>query len=49
MNGSNVLMLQKILGHSSLQMTMRYAYLSPDYLQDAVKFNPLSMLDVSNK
>ena len=42
MNGGNILTLQKILGHSSLAMTMRYAHLSPDHLADAVKFNPLS-------
>ncbi|MDH4651418.1 tyrosine-type recombinase/integrase [Pseudomonas sp. BN606] len=41
MNGGNILTLQKILGHASLTMTMRYAHLSPDHLQDAVKLNPL--------
>jgi site-specific recombinase XerD len=46
MNGGNLLTLQKILGHSSLQMTMRYAHLASDYLQDAVKFNPLVALNV---
>jgi integrase len=39
-NGGNILTLQKILGHSSLAMTMRYAHLAPDHLQDAVKLNP---------
>ena len=41
-SGGNILTLQKILGHSSLAMTMRYAHLSPDRLSDAVRFGPLS-------
>ncbi len=41
-NGGNILTLQKILGHSSLAMTMRYAHLAPDHLQDAIRLNPLS-------
>lgn len=42
MNGGNILTLQKILGHTSLAMTMRYAHLAPEHLQDAVKFGPVS-------
>ncbi len=41
-NGGNILTLQKILGHSSLAMTMRYAHLAPDHLQDALRFGPIS-------
>lgn len=41
-NGGNILTLQKILGHSSLAMTMRYVHLAPEHLQDAVRFDPLS-------
>uniref|UniRef100_UPI00141AA844 tyrosine-type recombinase/integrase n=1 Tax=Pseudomonas aeruginosa TaxID=287 RepID=UPI00141AA844 len=44
MNGGNILTLQKILGHTSLAMTMRYAHLSPDHLQDAVRLNPTRAL-----
>jgi len=39
-NGGNILTLQKIRGHQSLAMTMRYAHLAPDHLQDAVKLGP---------
>ena len=42
MRGGNILTLQKILGHTSLAMTMRYAHLSPDHLQDALRLNPLT-------
>lgn len=45
MNGGNILVLQKILGHSSLTMTMRYAHLAPDHLQEAKMFNPLRSIN----
>ena len=41
MNGGHLGTLQKILGHGSIIMTMRYAHLSADYLEDEVKFNPV--------
>lgn len=41
MNGGSILVLQKILGHSSLTMTMRYAHLAPDHLREAKALNPL--------
>ena len=41
MNGGNILALQKILGHSDIKMTMRYAHLSPDFLEEAARLNPL--------
>ena len=44
MNGGNILVLQRSLGHASLTMTMRYAHLAPDHLQEVVKLNPLSAL-----
>ena len=47
MNGGNILALQKLLGHQSLTMTMRYAHLSPDHLAEARKLNPLAFMDVS--
>lgn len=44
MNGGNILTLNKILGHSKIQQTMTYAHFSPDYLIDAVRFNPVATL-----
>ena len=44
MTGGNILVLQRALGHASLTMTMRYAHLAPDHLQEVVKLNPLSAL-----
>lgn len=44
MNGGNILVLQRILGHQSLTMTMRYAHVAPDHLEDAVRYNPVSRL-----
>lgn len=46
MNGGNILVLQKLLGHSSLTMTMRYAHLAPDHLQEAKALNPLARLKI---
>lgn len=41
MNGGNILVLQRILGHTDIKMTMRYAHFAPDHLEEAIKFNPL--------
>lgn len=41
MNGAYILTLQKVLGHSGLKLTMRYAHLAPDYLDEVVVKNPL--------
>ncbi|RTP91498.1 phage integrase [Enterobacter asburiae] len=42
MNGGNIVTLQRILGHSNIQQTMVYAHFSPDFLQDAVSYNPIA-------
>lgn len=42
MRGGSILTLQKILGHSTVQVTMRYAHLAPDHLLEAVALNPLN-------
>ncbi|UNU29102.1 phage integrase [Aeromonas hydrophila] len=47
MNGGNILVLQKILGHSTITMTMRYAHFAPDHLEEAVRLNPLVVCGVN--
>jgi integrase len=41
-NGGNILTLQRVLGHASLVMTMRYAHLAPDHLQEVLTLNPIA-------
>lgn len=41
MKGGNIVVLKNILGHSTIETTMRYAHLSPDHLTDAMRLNPL--------
>jgi integrase len=38
MNGGEIFKLQKLLGHTDIKMTMRYAHLSPEHLHDSVEF-----------
>ncbi len=49
MAGGDLLSLQRILGHSNIQMTMRYAHLSPDYLESAVRLSPLAQMGESSQ
>lgn len=34
--------LQRVLGHSDLKMTMRYAHRTPNHLQEVLRLNPLA-------
>ncbi|MBE0507901.1 MAG: tyrosine-type recombinase/integrase [Marinospirillum sp.] len=47
-NGGNLLHLQKILGHSTIEVTMRYAHLAPGHLESAREFNPVRNLGGHN-
>ncbi|WP_456236227.1 phage integrase [Endozoicomonas numazuensis] len=47
MNGGNIRVLQTILGHSDIKMTVKYAKFSKDHLTDAVRLNPLNKMDTS--
>ncbi|NHB87163.1 phage integrase [Photorhabdus tasmaniensis] len=45
MNGGNILVLQRILGHSTINMTMRYAHFAPDHLDFALTLNPYDQIE----
>lgn len=47
MRGGNILVLQRILGHTDIKVTMRYAHFAPDHLTEAVMYNPLNLVDGS--
>lgn len=40
-NGGNIVTLQRVLGHGSIMMTMRYAHLSPEHLTEVLSLNPI--------
>lgn len=42
MNGGNILVLQRVLGHTDIKMTMRYAHFAPEHLEDVLKLNPIT-------
>ncbi|UTF61276.1 tyrosine-type recombinase/integrase [Gilvimarinus sp. DA14] len=42
MNGGDILVLQRLLGHSDLKVTMRYAHLSPLYMADVPNLAPMN-------
>ena len=43
MRGGSIRVLQTILDHANLETTMRYAHFLPDHLEQAVRYNPLSV------
>ena len=45
MNGGNILVLQRILGHTDIKVTMRYAHFAPDHLAEAALLNPLKKME----
>lgn len=49
MNGGNILTLQKILGHHSLDMTIRYAHLAPEHLEEAKTLSPYAKSLINSK
>jgi len=40
-NGGDILVLQRILGHASIVDTMKYSHSAPEHLEDTVRLNPL--------
>ena len=46
MNGGNILVLQRILGHTDIKVTMRYAHFAPEHLVEAKLLNPLFQLEI---
>lgn len=45
MNGGNILVLQRILGHTDIKVTMRYAHFSPEHFAEILLLNPLNRME----
>ncbi len=41
MNKGDILVLQRILGHTKIEQTMAYSHFAPEHLIQAVHLNPL--------
>ena len=46
MNGENILVLQRILGHMDIKIAMHYTYFAPDHLSYTILFTPLNQMDL---
>ncbi|GLX80496.1 hypothetical protein tinsulaeT_38360 [Thalassotalea insulae] len=46
MNGGNILVLQQFLGQANIVDTMKYAHFSKTHLEDAIKLNPISKVNI---
>ncbi|MEW5251695.1 tyrosine-type recombinase/integrase [Microbulbifer sp. 2201CG32-9] len=44
-HGGNLLTLKEILGHADIKMTMCYAHLAPEHLEEVATNNPLAALE----
>ncbi len=45
MNKGNIIVLQNILGHTDIKLTMKYAKFDPEHFKDAINLNPLTQLE----
>ncbi len=43
MRGGNIIVLQRILGHTDIKVTMKYAHFDPEHLTEAKYLNPLTI------